>query len=92
VAAQIDGEVRKLITQAHEEAHEILTTHRDALDRIADVLMSQETIDAKNLAEVFVDVPKWEHTESGAIRIKMPEQATAESGFAAATTDTPSSS
>jgi cell division protease FtsH len=87
VAAAIDEEVRKLITQAHDEAREIITTHRDALDRLADVLIEQETIDAKDIAAVLHDVPKWEHAESGAIRIKAPSKATAESGYAAASTD-----
>ena len=89
VAAAIDEEVRKLITQAHDEARQILTTHRDALERIADVLIDQETVDANDLTSVFHDVPKWEHTDSGSIRIKAPGKASAESGFAAASTDGP---
>ncbi len=73
VAAAIDEEVRKLITQAHEEAREILTTHMDALDRIAAELIEKETLDADEVAEIFSDVPKWEHTEAGAFRIRVPE-------------------
>ena len=73
VAAAIDEEVRKLITQAHEEAREVLTTHMDALDRIAAELIEKETLDAAEVAEVFSDVPKWEHTEAGAFRIRAPE-------------------
>ena len=72
VASFIDAEVRKLISQAHEEARQILATHRDALDRMANVLMERETIDAAEVAEVFADVPKWEHAESGAMRIQVP--------------------
>ena len=90
VAAAIDEEVRKLITQAHEEARQILTTHSDALDRIAAVLMEKETIDANEVADILHDVPKWEHTETGAIRIKAPDRAAMrEGGFAAAHTDGP---
>ena len=92
VAAAIDEEIRFLITQAHEEARVILTTHRDALDRIAEVLIEQETVDSDDLSAIFHDVPKWEHTDSGTIRIKAPEQATAESGMAAASTDGPGTS
>ena len=73
VAATIDEEIRKLITQAHEEARQILTTHRDALDAIAEALMDRETLDGKEVAAVFEDVPKWEHTERGALRIRVPE-------------------
>ena len=72
VASFIDAEVRKLISQAHEEARQILATHRDALERMANVLMERETIDAAEVAEVFADVPKWEHAESGAMRIQVP--------------------
>ncbi|MGZ5382432.1 MAG: ATP-dependent zinc metalloprotease FtsH [Acidimicrobiia bacterium] len=72
VASFIDAEVRKLISQAHEEARQILATHREALERMAKVLMERETIDAAEVAEVFADVPKWEHAESGAMRIQIP--------------------
>ena len=93
VAAAIDEEVRKLITQAHEEARQILTTHSDALDRIAEVLKEKETIDADEVADILHDVPKWEHTETGAIRIKAPDRSgLRESGFAAAHTDGPATS
>ena len=73
VAAAIDEEIRKLITQAHEEARQIITTHRDALDRIADALIDQETLDGDEVAAIFEDVPKWEHTRTGALRIRAPE-------------------
>ena len=73
VAAAIDDEVRRLITQAHDEAREILTTHRDALDGIAAALLDKETLDAHEVAEVFANVPKWEHTETGALRIQRPQ-------------------
>jgi len=72
VASFIDAEVRKLISQAHEEARQILATHREALERMANVLMERETIDADEVAEVFADVPKWEHAESGGMRIQIP--------------------
>ena len=73
VAAAIDEELRKLVTQAHEEARQILTTHRDALDAVANALIEQETLDGEEVAAVFADVPKWEHTETGALRIRRPE-------------------
>ncbi|MDR9451255.1 MAG: hypothetical protein RI637_08565 [Acidimicrobiia bacterium] len=72
VASFIDAEVRKLISQAHEEARQILSTHRDALDRMASVLIERETIDAEEVAEVFATVPKWEHAETGSMRIQIP--------------------
>jgi len=82
VAAAIDDEVRKLITQAHEEATQIITTHRDALDRIAAALIDQETLDADEVIAVFHDVPKWEHTDSGGLRLRSPNGAGANGGTA----------
>ena len=76
VASFIDAEVRKLISQAHEEARQILSTHRDALDRMAEVLIERETIDAEEVAEVFATVPKWEHAETGSMRIQIPNGGT----------------
>jgi cell division protease FtsH len=74
VAAAIDEEIRRLITQAHEEARQILTTHHDALDAIAEALLDRETLDSDEVAATFKDVPKWEHTETGALRIRAPER------------------
>jgi len=90
VAAAIDDEVRKLITQAHEEAMQIIVTHRDALDRIAEYLLEHETADAERVIEVFHDVPKWEHSDTGALRIKGPEGSGTTGGIAAAQTGGPS--
>ncbi|MFQ5947473.1 MAG: ATP-dependent zinc metalloprotease FtsH [Acidimicrobiia bacterium] len=84
VASVIDEEVRKLINQAHEEARAIITAHREALDRVADRLIEKETIDAKEVGEVFSDVPKWEHVSDGSMRIQAPQGWAAREGIAAA--------
>ena len=89
VAAAIDDEVRSLITQAHDEASQILETHRDALDRIAEQLIEVETLDAEAVSKVLHDVPKWEHTDTGALRIKGPDKAGTQAGIAAARTGQP---
>jgi cell division protease FtsH len=72
VASIIDEEVRHLIEQAHDEARTILTTHADALDRIAEALIDRETLDGNDVKEVFHDVPKWEHAKDGSMRIQVP--------------------
>jgi cell division protease FtsH len=72
VASAIDEEVRRLITQAHEEARTILTAHREALDRLAETLMERETLNAAEVREVLHDVPKWEHAPNGSMRIQAP--------------------
>ncbi|HUF96175.1 MAG TPA: ATP-dependent zinc metalloprotease FtsH [Acidimicrobiia bacterium] len=73
VAAFIDEEVRKMINAAHEEARAILSHHIDAMERMVDELLEHETVDRERVAEIFSDIPKWEHTESGSLRIRYPE-------------------
>jgi cell division protease FtsH len=88
VASAIDDEIRMLINQAHEEARSIITTHRAALDRIATVLLEKETVDAEEVTAIFSDVPKWEHTEVGALRIRLPETAPVGEGRVASSSPT----
>ncbi len=65
MASVIDEEIRKLIEKAHEEAHTILTTHKDVLDRLADALIERETVDADEVARIFEPVKKWVHSPNG---------------------------
>jgi cell division protease FtsH len=59
VAARIDGEVRRLIDEAHGEARAILTVHRSTLDRLAEALVEKETLDTPELAEMLGPLPVW---------------------------------
>ena len=54
-----------LTKTAEREATEILTLHREALNRIAKELMEHETLDAEGIARVLHDVPKWGRDEEG---------------------------
>lgn len=72
VAAAVDDEIRALIHQAHDEARMILTTHEDALHRIAEALIEKESLDAGEVKEVLSDVPKWVHASNGSVRLKAP--------------------
>jgi len=73
VAAVIDESVRKLITAAHDEARSILERHSDAMERMVQALLDTETVDRDAVAELFKDVPKWEHDAMGSLRIKYPD-------------------
>lgn len=73
VAAFIDEEVRKLISAAHDEARSILERHSDAMERMVETLIETETVDRDEVAELFKDVPKWEHDSMGSLRIKYPD-------------------
>jgi len=72
VAAAIDDAVRALLGQAHEEARRILTTHIDALHRLADRLITVETLAADEIVEILSDVPKWEARHGSDPRIQAP--------------------
>src|SRR5579875_2390318 len=52
-AEAIDEEIHRLITTAYERAKEILTTHRDILDRLAQKLMRDETVEGEELERCF---------------------------------------
>jgi len=53
VAQEIDGEVRRIVHEAHERARDVLTRHREQLDRIAQRLIEVETLDADQFVAVF---------------------------------------
>jgi cell division protease FtsH len=54
VAAQIDAEVRAIITGAHKKAEEIIVTHRTALDAIAARLVEAETIEREEFEKILI--------------------------------------
>ncbi len=58
VAFEIDSEIRALIDQAHDEALEILTEHRERLDRIAGALIEKETVEKEDLITLLDGLEK----------------------------------
>ena len=56
-AEAIDEEIRRLIDEGYAEAVEIITQHRDVLDRLAKALIQYETLDGENLERVFRGEP-----------------------------------
>ncbi len=59
MAAAIDNEIRRLLDDAHLEAREILTLHRATLDRLAEALVADETLNDADLAPIWdeLDLP-----------------------------------
>jgi cell division protease FtsH len=57
VAKEIDVEVRAIIDRAYARATEILTTHRDRLDQLAERLIAEETIEQAEFEKMFADLP-----------------------------------
>ncbi|HLS93376.1 MAG TPA: cell division protein FtsH, partial [Microbacterium sp.] len=93
MAERVDAEVRALIEQAHDEAYEVLNANRAVLDRLAQELLEKETLDHKQIAEIFRDVtklperPQWlsssERPVSPLPPIEVPHHAAASEGVAA---------
>lgn len=54
----IDEEVRRLIDQALTEAWAVISENRDVLDRLVLELLEKETLNERQLAEIFADVRK----------------------------------
>ena len=59
VAAIVDDEVSKLISNAHQEAFDILTENRDVLDDLVRALFERETLDRQQVAAVFQPLRLW---------------------------------
>jgi cell division protease FtsH len=53
VAEKIDIEVKQLVSEAYDRAKNILRKHRKVLDTLAEKLLEQETVEAKELDEIF---------------------------------------
>ena len=57
-AEVIDDEVHKLIETAHTEAWEIINNNRDVLDELVRQLLAKETLNEKELKEIFSKIRK----------------------------------
>jgi cell division protease FtsH len=70
VAAIVDEEINKLISQAHQEAFDILSDNRDVLDALVEELLEKETLDKAEVAEIFEPLrrreirPAWTGSET----------------------------
>jgi cell division protease FtsH len=56
IAAIIDEEINKLLTNAHQEAFDVLVANRSVLDALVTELLEHETIDRKGLGDIFAGV------------------------------------
>jgi cell division protease FtsH len=53
----IDTEVGKLLREAEDRATQLLTRHRDALDRLVQLLLERETVDGTDVDEALGRIP-----------------------------------
>ena len=59
IAAVVDEEVSRLISNAHQEAFDILTANRDVLDDLVRALFEHETLDRAAVAGIFQPLRLW---------------------------------
>jgi cell division protease FtsH len=57
IAKTIDEEVRAIVDRAYERASQVLTTHRDRLEALAQKLIAEETVDTEAFESLFSDLP-----------------------------------
>jgi cell division protease FtsH len=84
-AELIDQEVTRLLNEAHERAHRILSEKRELLDRLAALLLVTETIDGRDLKDYADGVkpipdPKTAQPNGQTVAKPVPEPAHASSG------------
>jgi cell division protease FtsH len=52
-AEKIDGEIKRILTDAHDKAREILSSHRDQLERVARRLLEIEVMEGEELRQII---------------------------------------
>jgi cell division protease FtsH len=57
IAREIDDEIRRFVEEAHQTAKDILGERREDLDRISNLLLERETIDAVQFVKLLDGVP-----------------------------------
>ena len=53
IAREIDDEIRRIVEEAHQTAKDLLVEHREDLDRISNLLLERETIDAEQFVKLL---------------------------------------
>jgi cell division protease FtsH len=58
-AARVDQDVQQLLEGGHQAAGRLLTERRAALDRLAETLLREETVEQDELAQILGPRPEW---------------------------------
>src|SRR3989440_623814 len=53
VAREIDGEIRRIVEEAHQVARDILSDHRASLEKLSEILVKRETIEKEQFAALL---------------------------------------
>jgi cell division protease FtsH len=57
IARRIDAEVRRIVDGCYARARDIITDHREKIERLAEVLLEQETLDQDEVAAIMAGEP-----------------------------------
>jgi cell division protease FtsH len=76
IAKTIDEEVRAIVDRAYERASQVLETHRDRLEALAQKLIAEETVDREAFESLFSDLPPKEDLHGLPPRQHRPEGST----------------
>ncbi len=68
-AQRIDAEVKRFLTEAHDEARRILREKREVLDTLSERLLVKEVIEAEELMEIMGPLPP---PAPGALPVEVP--------------------
>jgi cell division protease FtsH len=76
IAYEIDKEVRALVDEAYNRAREILTTYKEKLIEISELLIQRETLEGEEFETLFEGIPRPEprSMEPPKGRISKPEE------------------
>jgi cell division protease FtsH len=66
IAAAIDREIKRVMDESFEKSKQIVTEHRELLDKIANALLEKETIEGEAFVELIGEKPKSEKKEEAA--------------------------
>jgi cell division protease FtsH len=66
IAAAIDREIKRIMDESFEKSKQIVTEHRELLDKIANALLEKETIEGEAFLELIGEKPKQEQEEETA--------------------------
>ena len=55
-AAEVDHEVIRILKESYDQAKQLLSEHREAMNRIAEYLIEKETITGKQFMDLFYEV------------------------------------
>ncbi|MDQ6818335.1 MAG: ATP-dependent zinc metalloprotease FtsH [Actinomycetota bacterium] len=53
IAREIDDEIRRIVEAAHVQAKELLTSHRESLEKLSDILVKRETIEKEQFESLL---------------------------------------